>query len=120
VVAGTLPSGFRSFPTTPANGKVGASFDYVLPTAETRVRDRDRGVPACREQRICHASGDRAQSYSTITGLTTAKLGKRLKSRSALHNSRTPCCAHSAAIRASCTCGPVIFAAVIAAFRCGQ
>ena len=34
-------------------------------------------------------------------GLTVLSCGKRLKSRSADHSSRTPCCRHSAATRAS-------------------
>ena len=42
----------------------------------------------------------RRKTYS-VSGLTTFKSGKRLKSRSADHNSRTPCWRHSAAMRAS-------------------
>jgi hypothetical protein len=37
------------------------------------------------------------------TGFTTARPAKRLKSRSADHSSRTPCCRHKATMRASWT-----------------
>ncbi|HUH68706.1 MAG TPA: hypothetical protein VLZ05_07345 [Mycobacterium sp.] len=44
----------------------------------------------------------------------------RPKSRSADHNSRTPCAAHKAAIRASCTIDPMTFPAVSVVFSRSQ
>ena len=43
-----------------------------------------------------------------ISGLTTRSSGNRPKSRSADHNSRTPCCRQRATMRASWTCGPAM------------
>ena len=50
----------------------------------------------------------RATQPQPTKGFTITRPGKRLKSRSADHSSRTPCCWHRAAMRASWTCGPAI------------
>ncbi len=42
------------------------------------------------------------------SGLRVRRAGKREKSRSAVRSSLTPCCRHSAAMRASCTAPPTM------------
>ena len=54
------------------------------------------------------AHSDVRRTCYPTSGLRQGSPGKRPKSRSAVHSSRTPCAAHSAAIRASCTAGPEI------------
>ena len=58
----------------------------------------------CRVDPVVHAAGGEVavsgDGYD-ISGLTTVKSGKRLKSRSADHNSLTSCCRQMAAMRAS-------------------
>ena len=50
--------------------------------------------------------GGHARCFQPTSGFRTLSSGNRLKSRSALQSSPTPCRRHSAAIRASCTRGP--------------
>jgi len=48
-----------------------------------------------------------------VRGFDAARLANRLKSRSAVQSSRTPCARHNAAMRASCTRGPAMRPATI-------
>ncbi len=64
------------------------------------------------------AQGSRA--VQRTSGLRPFSPGKRPKCLSAVHNSRTPWRLHSAAIRVSCTCGPVTGSATSAARNPGR
>ena len=55
-----------------------------------------------------------------MIGLRVVRSGNRLKSRSAVKSSDTPCARQSAAMRASCTRGPVTCPASTAFLRMGQ
>ena len=67
----------------------------IVPRARPFAHRRRVSVPALRLPAADACSGFRA-----------VRSGKRLKSRSAVQSSVTPCAMHSAATRASCTIGP--------------
>ncbi len=86
------------------------------PSARSVVKI-DRRIPArCDRVRPSDHQLDQGQTK----GFTTARPAKRLKSRSADHSARTPCCRHKAAIRASWTCGPAIRPPTSSARNAGQ
>lgn len=83
---------------------------------------RPRAPPRRPAHMACHASHEHRRTHraQAMSGLRVTSAGKRPKSRSAVHSSRTPWIRQRAAIRASCTRGPETFAARRTSVSAGQ